>query len=224
MSRGDTRCVELRIGTKPRGRGAGDFGRRASTARRQGGLVTGAPAGPRESFEGKGTPRGKVGRRRRSAVGSKPGEPHDRLRGATNPRSRVRRKPPKSGGTTRAERVRVWQSRTSGNREWTHAGIPVEGRSLRNSMRGARDGIDFGRRRRGQRADRSLRRGGGGCSVSAGGGSCPASALAQGSLGTGKANDPQRSGAPLACKRPWHQPRHQPPGGPLEPGTLGARL
>jgi len=36
-----------------------------------------------------------------------PGEPHGRLQGATNLQSDARRKPPKPGGTARAERVRA---------------------------------------------------------------------------------------------------------------------
>jgi hypothetical protein len=77
-----------------------------------------------------------------SAIGSKPGEPHDRLQGATNLRSRVRRKPPKSGRTTRAEHVQgVATLGPRATEEWTHTVMSVEGRSLRNSKRGARDGF-----------------------------------------------------------------------------------
>jgi hypothetical protein len=86
-----------------------------------------------------GTPRRRVGCRRMSVSGSKPGEPHDRLRGATNPQSSVRSKPSKSGGTTRTERVRDMampepRETGSGRTKW----MSMEGRSLKNPMRGAR--------------------------------------------------------------------------------------
>jgi hypothetical protein len=88
-----------------------------------------------------------------------PGEPQDRFQGATNLRRARWSKPPKSGGTTRAERVRNVASpgrrclraacgslrrpasRSSSELEITRSGhlaqMPMEGRIYDNPMRGA---------------------------------------------------------------------------------------
>jgi len=51
MQGGDARCVELRSGRMPRGRGnGGGFGHRTPNDEEEGSLATGKPAGPAESF------------------------------------------------------------------------------------------------------------------------------------------------------------------------------
>jgi hypothetical protein len=110
-------------GARPRGRGSMGLRFHGTNGEEAGSLETGHPLDSGRASNGRGRSEEcrTVDASRR--VGRKPGEPQDRLRGATNPRSRVWSKPPKSGGTTRAERVRMWQPRTSGNREHTHGDV-----------------------------------------------------------------------------------------------------